>query len=280
MGPSLHRRGSAAWSASGSPRLRPAACRRGATSCWPRSTRCTPRRRDVRDTDWYADRRPLRRAGAPRPLADRRASTGRSRSPRSTAPQVGLAEVDRLERHPGRLPRLPRRARRPAAPARPQRGVARGVRPRHRARRQPGGAAPTSPAAATSCLSAEPRTTSSRRVEQRSARGGSPRRYRALVRCAPRRLSMAKSWSTPARGPSLRPGTPGGADLPRRPAGSTRGGCRQAARRHGEHLSDAQERLFVHGAGGNRSVLLVLQGMDTACSGGRPTRALLPRRAR
>ena len=37
----------------------------------------------------------------------------------------------------------------------------------------------------------------------------------------------------------------------------------------GEHLSDAQERLFADGrAGGTRSVLLVLQGMDTAGKGG------------
>lgn len=37
----------------------------------------------------------------------------------------------------------------------------------------------------------------------------------------------------------------------------------------GEHLSELQERLYAHGrTGGDRSVLLVLQGMDTAGKGG------------
>jgi len=57
--------------------------------------------------------------------------------------------------------------------------------------------------------------------------------------------------------------------------GSTPGfvGVRKDAERHmarqGEHLSLLQEKLFAHGrTGGDRSVLLVLQGMDTSGKGG------------
>ena len=93
-----------------------------------------PRHRLVRD------RRPLRPAGADRPLADRAAQPG-GRGRRGRRPR-GRARRDRpARRGPRRLPRLPRRARRPAAAARAQRRVAGGVRPGHRARRQPGGAA-------------------------------------------------------------------------------------------------------------------------------------------
>ena len=124
------RRGPPRWSASAwPPGWHPAA-----TRCSPRSTPCTPppatcatptgRRSSRSTTSWSASTR--RRSSR---------STGRSRSPSSTGPEVALAAVDRLRRA-GRLPRLPRHPRRPAAPAGPQRGVTRGVRPGHRAGRQ------------------------------------------------------------------------------------------------------------------------------------------------
>ena len=83
---------------------------------------------------------------------------------------------------------------------------------------------------------------------------------------------MAKSWSTPPREVlRVRPGY----DLARADLSATPGWehSEEAADKRlvadGEHLSDAQERLFAQGrAGGNRSVLLVLQGMDTAGKGG------------
>jgi PPK2 family polyphosphate:nucleotide phosphotransferase len=44
---------------------------------------------------------------------------------------------------------------------------------------------------------------------------------------------------------------------------------KQALRELGESLADLQERLFAHGtAGGHKSLLLVLQGMDTSGKGG------------
>jgi PPK2 family polyphosphate:nucleotide phosphotransferase len=46
-------------------------------------------------------------------------------------------------------------------------------------------------------------------------------------------------------------------------------GAEEAMAARGEELSDLQERLFAHGrTGGDRSVLLVLQGLDTAGKGG------------
>lgn len=48
-----------------------------------------------------------------------------------------------------------------------------------------------------------------------------------------------------------------------------KGDARNYLAEQGEHLSELQERLFAHGrTGGTRSVLLVLQGMDTAGKGG------------
>jgi len=83
---------------------------------------------------------------------------------------------------------------------------------------------------------------------------------------------MAKSWSTPP-GEALRV-APGfdlaTADLSATPGwehGESAAGKRLV--KDGEHLSEAQERLFAQGrSGGTRSVLLVLQGMDTAGKGG------------
>ena len=67
-----------------------------------------------------ADRRPLRPAGPPRPLADRRAQPrGRGRRARRPRRRAGRGRPAR--RGARRLPRLPRDPRRPAAPARPQR---------------------------------------------------------------------------------------------------------------------------------------------------------------
>lgn len=83
---------------------------------------------------------------------------------------------------------------------------------------------------------------------------------------------MAKSWTTPPE-EALR--VVPGFDLATADLAATPGwehGESAALKRldsDGEHLSDAQERLFAHGrAGGTRSVLLVLQGMDTAGKGG------------
>lgn len=79
-------------------------------------------------------------------------------------------------------------------------------------------------------------------------------------------------WDTPAW-QALRM-TPGldlaGADCSATP-GWERGRDAGEARRvaQGEELSELQEKLFAHGrTGGSRSVLLVLQGMDTAGKGG------------
>ena len=83
---------------------------------------------------------------------------------------------------------------------------------------------------------------------------------------------MSKHWSTPPTealrvGPDFR--------LSDLDAGSTPGwdgGQKKAEKRTaelGEEMSELQERLHAHGkAGGTRSVLLVLQGMDTAGKGG------------
>jgi PPK2 family polyphosphate:nucleotide phosphotransferase len=83
---------------------------------------------------------------------------------------------------------------------------------------------------------------------------------------------MAKSWSTPPR-EALRVGS--GFDLATADLAATPGwehGETAAEKRllkDGEHLSEDQERLFADGrSGGTRSVLLVLQGMDTSGKGG------------
>lgn len=83
---------------------------------------------------------------------------------------------------------------------------------------------------------------------------------------------MAKSWSTPPREAlRVRPGF----DLAKADLAATPGwehGETAAEKRllkDGEHLSEEQERLFADGrSGGTRSVLLVLQGMDTSGKGG------------
>ncbi|WP_028051035.1 PPK2 family polyphosphate kinase [Cellulomonas sp. URHD0024] len=83
---------------------------------------------------------------------------------------------------------------------------------------------------------------------------------------------MAKSWSTPP-GEALRV-VPGfdlaTADLAATPGWEhSESAADKRLRKDGEHLGEAQERLFAHGrTGGKRSVLLVLQGMDTAGKGG------------
>ena len=108
--------------------------RRAATRSSPRSTPCTlgPRRARHR---LVAGRRALRPAGPARPVADRRASTGRSRSPSSTArrsrwpPSTGC---DRWRATTPSTPPAPTCCAGWAAAAR-ARG---GVRPGHRARRQ------------------------------------------------------------------------------------------------------------------------------------------------
>ena len=79
-----------------------------------------------------AGRRPLRPARPPRPLADRRPQPGH-RGRRARRPGGGAGRGRPPRGRPGRLSRLPRHPRRPAAPAGPPSGVARGVRPRHRA---------------------------------------------------------------------------------------------------------------------------------------------------
>ena len=57
------------------------------------------------------------------------------------------------------------------------------------------------------------------------------------------------------------------ASTPSFDAGRTEG--EKLLARMGERMSDLQERLYAHGrTGGNRSVLLVLQGLDTAGKGG------------
>ncbi len=87
--------------------------------------------RDVRDTDWsqiVALYDQLVRLDPSPIVALNRAIAVAELD----GPEVALAPVDRLE-DPRRLPRLPRGPRRPAAPARAAAGVARGVRPGHRA---------------------------------------------------------------------------------------------------------------------------------------------------
>jgi PPK2 family polyphosphate:nucleotide phosphotransferase len=83
---------------------------------------------------------------------------------------------------------------------------------------------------------------------------------------------MAKSWSTPPS-EALRVGP--GFDLASADLSATPGwehGETSADKRlvvDGRHLSELQERLYAQGrSGGTRSVLLVLQGMDTAGKGG------------
>ena len=83
---------------------------------------------------------------------------------------------------------------------------------------------------------------------------------------------MADGWRTPAH-EVLRAGA--GFDLGGMDRASTPGwsGDRDAGEEHaagrGERLSELQELLFAHGrTGGTRSVLLVLQGLDTAGKGG------------
>jgi PPK2 family polyphosphate:nucleotide phosphotransferase len=83
---------------------------------------------------------------------------------------------------------------------------------------------------------------------------------------------MSKHWSAPPA-ESLRVGP--GFRLAELDTGSTPGweGDRKKAEKRtaelGEQLSELQERLHAHGkTGGTRSVLLVLQGMDTAGKGG------------
>jgi PPK2 family polyphosphate:nucleotide phosphotransferase len=83
---------------------------------------------------------------------------------------------------------------------------------------------------------------------------------------------MAKSWSTPPS-EALRAGP--GFDLASADLAATPGwehgekSAEKRLRKDGEHLSEDQERLFADGrSGGTRSVLLVLQGMDTSGKGG------------
>ena len=80
---------------------------------------------------------------------------------------------------------------------------------------------------------------------------------------------MAKSISTLLRAPS------GPIDLsefdPRATPGSKKGksGAKKAQEKHAERLATLQEQLFAEGRkGGARSVLLVLQGLDTSGKGG------------
>ena len=111
-----------------------------------RHQRRAHRRADRRRHRLGADRHALRPAVRRRRRARSSPSTGRSRSPSSTAPEVALAEVDRLAAGEP-LPRLARDPRRPAAPARPQRRGARGVRRGDRRHRQRGRARLPLPAA-------------------------------------------------------------------------------------------------------------------------------------
>jgi len=83
---------------------------------------------------------------------------------------------------------------------------------------------------------------------------------------------MAARWTTPAS-ESLRVGP--GFDLAGFDTSATPGwdGSRKKAEEltadNGEEMSELQERLYAHGrTGGTRSVLLVLQGMDTSGKGG------------
>lgn len=85
-------------------------------------------------------------------------------------------------------------------------------------------------------------------------------------------MTPTDRWSTPAR-EALRVGP--GFDLAAFDRSSTPGWeldkdeSEGPLAERGEHLSALQEKLFAHGrTGGTRSVLLVLQGMDTAGKGG------------
>ena len=107
---------------------------RATTSCWPRSTPCTPTRPTAADTDWAPDRGALRPAATPStPTPGRRAQPGGRGRRARRARRSALAEVDRLDLDG--VPRLARDPRRPAAPARPHRRGAGGVR--RGARRSP-----------------------------------------------------------------------------------------------------------------------------------------------
>ena len=111
-----------------------------------------------------------------------------------------------------------------------------------------------------------------------AARAGVPGGAAVVVRractrlCAPwRRFDGEVVEHTPARGPAgrawFRPGHRGPVRDARLEHSEEAADKRLVA--DGEHLSDAQERLFAQGrAGGNRSVLLVPEGMDTAGKGG------------
>ncbi len=83
---------------------------------------------------------------------------------------------------------------------------------------------------------------------------------------------MTKSWSTsPLEALRVRPGVDlAGMDLSATPGWEhSKKASRKRLAKDGEHLGEQQERLFAHGrSGGTRSVLLVLQGMDTAGKGG------------
>ena len=71
-------------------------------------------------------------------------------------------------------------------------------------------------------------------------------------------LRAGADWSIADFDPGSRPGWAGDRDAAER-----------HMRRQGEHLSLLQEKLFANGrTDGTRSVLLVLQGMDTAGKGG------------
>ncbi|NUU16514.1 polyphosphate kinase 2 family protein [Cellulomonas humilata] len=83
---------------------------------------------------------------------------------------------------------------------------------------------------------------------------------------------MAKSWSTPPR-EALR--VRAGFDLAKADLAATPGwehgetAAEKRLQKDGEHLSELQERLYADGrSDGTRSVLLVLQGMDTSGKGG------------
>ena len=82
----------------------------------------------------------------------------------------------------------------------------------------------------------------------------------------------AGSWHVPAQETlRVRPGFDLAALDPASSPGWTKGRTKGKKRRveQGERLSDLQERLFAEGrSGGTRSVLLVLQGLDTAGKGG------------
>lgn len=79
-------------------------------------------------------------------------------------------------------------------------------------------------------------------------------------------------WTTDPR-QALRPG-PGfdlsGFDRAGTPAWEGSGkAAKKLTDARGELLNELQERLFAHGrAGGNRNVLIVVQGLDTAGKGG------------